>query len=58
MLSENKCVMCKHFIFDFSFDHKCKACPKGIPDDVFNDNSEHKGCKSDICGFEHKHNDE
>ena len=58
MLSENKCVMCKHFIFDFSFEHKCNAYPKGIPDDIFNDNSEDKNCKSKICNFEYKINKE
>ncbi len=54
MLSECKCVMCEHWLFDFSFKHKCKAYPDGIPDEVFNDNSDDKNCKSDVCNFEYK----
>ena len=48
VLSECKCVMCKYFIFDFSFEHKCKAFPNGIPDDVFNNNSDDKVCKDNF----------
>ena len=40
--------MCKYFIFDFSFEHKCKAFPNGIPDDVFNNNSDDKVCKDNF----------
>lgn len=56
MVGENKCCVCKHFIFDGSWDRKCKAYPKGIPDSIFNDNSKGKNCKSDICNFEYKSN--
>lgn len=52
MLSENKCVMCKHFIFDFSFEHKCKAYPNGIPDDIFKEDRTHVDCKCNDYHFE------
>ena len=54
MLMENKCVMCKHFIFDFSFEHKCKAYPEGIPDDIFLEDVSHTDCKSQNYHFEMK----
>lgn len=54
MLKENKCALCKHFMFDGSWIRKCKAYPNGIPDDIFNDNSVSKDCKSQICNFEYK----
>lgn len=34
MLKENKCALCKHFIFDRTWIRKCKAYPNGIPDDI------------------------
>ena len=54
MLKENKCAMCKHFILDRTWIRKCKAYPNGIPDDIFDDNSVNKDCKSQICNFEYK----
>lgn len=54
MLSEFKCLMCEHWIFDFSFERKCKAYPNGIPDNVFNDNSENKDCKVEGFSFSFK----
>ena len=53
MLKENKCALCKYFIFDGSWDRKCKAYPNGIPDDIFKDNSPNKDCKSEICNFKY-----
>lgn len=47
MLTERKCVMCKHFIFDFTFEHKCKAYPKGIPDEIFKEDTSHPDCNPD-----------
>lgn len=58
MLYECKCVMCKHFVFDFSFEHKCEAYPNEMPDSVFKDNSDNKDCHSDICNFEYKQNED
>ena len=58
MLSECKCVMCEHFIFDFTFTHKCKAYPNGIPEEIFNDNKDDKNCHSEICNFEYKQNND
>ncbi len=52
MLTEHKCVMCKHFIFDFTFEHKCKAYPKGIPDEIFKEDRSHPDCKSKDYHFE------
>ena len=57
MLSECKCVMCEHWTFDFSFEHKCKAYPNGIPDDIFADNSDNKNCKADGYNFKMKPKD-
>lgn len=54
MLKENKCALCKYFIFDDTWDRKCKAYPNGIPDDIFKDNSPNKDCKSEICNFKYK----
>lgn len=55
MLKERKCLICKYLIRDNgTFDHRCKAYPKGIPDDIFDDNSANKDCKSQICNFEYK----
>ena len=54
MLKENKCALCKHFIFDRTWIRKCKAYPNGIPDDIFDDNSVNKDGKSQICNFEYK----
>ena len=54
MLKENKCALRKHFIFDRTWIRKCKAYPNGIPDDIFDDNSANKDCKSQICNFEYK----
>lgn len=56
MLRENKCLMCKYFIFDFSFEHKCKAYPNGIPENIFNEDSSHKDCKHNEYHFEKKEN--
>lgn len=59
MLKEYKCLLCKHLTRDYDmFNHRCKAYPKGIPDDIFNDNSDNKDCKSGICNFEYKSNNE
>lgn len=52
MLTEHICLRCKHYIFDFSFEHKCAFYPKGIPDKVFNDNIYDKICKEGRKGFE------
>lgn len=56
MLKERKCLMCKYFFRDdkLLFEHKCKAYPDGIPDDIFKDNSSNKDCKSEICNFKYK----
>ena len=54
MLSECKCAMCKHFVFDFTFTPKCKAYPNGIPQKIFKDNRDNKNCQSEICNFEYK----
>lgn len=55
MLKERKCLMCMHLIRDNDFfNHRCKAYPKGIPVDIYNDNSVSKNCKSQICNFEYK----
>lgn len=56
MLKETKCLVCKHFDYTVStcFHHVCKAYLKGIPDDIFDDNSANKDCKSQICNFEYK----
>ena len=49
MLKERKCLICKYLIRDYDvFNHRCKAYPKGIPDDIFDDNSANKDCKSQI----------
>lgn len=52
MLSEKKCVLCKHFIFDFSFEHKCKAYPNGIPDKIFNEDTNSVECNNPDFHFE------
>lgn len=51
MLKEVKCLFCKHFDFYKSncFNHICQAYPNGIPDEVFQDNSDDKDCK--VKGF-------
>lgn len=54
VLTEHKCVMCKHFIFDFTFEHKCRAYPKGIPDEIFKEDRSHPDCKSKDYHFEQK----
>ena len=47
--------MCEHLIRDKDiFNHRCKAYFNGIPDEIFNDNSDDKNCKSDVCSFEYK----
>ena len=56
MLKECKCVMCKHYIFDFTFEHKCKAYPKGIPDYIFDQDRSHKECDCKDYHFEMKEN--
>lgn len=55
MIKETKCLMCEHLIRDKDiFNHRCKAYFNGIPDEIFNDNSDDKNCKSDVCSFEYK----
>ena len=36
MLKERKCLMCKYLFRDekLLFEHKCKAYPDGIPDEI------------------------
>lgn len=47
MLKEIKCLMCENFDFSVSncFNHICRIYPNGIPDDVFEDNSDNKVCR-------------
>ena len=54
MLTEIKCLLCKHLLRDNEdvFEHKCAAYPKGIPSDVLQDNSEDKKCKVNGYCFE------
>lgn len=54
MLKERKCLMCKHLMIDrpISWEHKCKAYPDGIPEDIYNDDSNNKNCNNDMFSFE------
>lgn len=54
MLSENKCLVCKHYLKSGLWEHRCKAHLNGIPDDVFNDNSNNKHCNSTEYSFEYR----
>lgn len=52
MLKERKCMMCKYYIFDFTFEHKCKAYPNGIPKEMLEEDTSHPDCKSKDYHFE------
>ena len=55
LLSETKCLVCKNFKINSGLgEYKCKAYPDGIPNDIFEDNSNNKNCKSNICSFEYR----
>ena len=53
MLKENKCLLCKHYVFNNKnpFAHECKAYPNGIPKEIFNDNRNNKKCKNEKYSF-------
>ena len=45
-------MMCKYYIFDFTFEHKCKAYPNGIPKEMLEEDTSHPDCKSKDYHFE------
>ena len=58
MLKERKCLMCKYLFRDkkLLFEHKCKAYPDGIPDEILEEDSSHVDCKSKDYHFEQNAN--
>lgn len=56
VLKERKCLMCKHFFGnkEFLFEHKCKAYPDGIPNELLEEDMSHTDCKNKDYHFEKK----
>lgn len=56
MLKECKCLLCKNYIYDRNnyFEHKCNAYPKGIPDEIFNEDCSHTDCRNKNFHYERK----
>ena len=48
--------MCKHFFGnkEFLFEHKCKAYPDGIPNELLEEDMSHTDCKNKDYHFEKK----
>lgn len=54
MLKERKCLMCKNYKRDKKnlFVHRCKAYPRGIPDDILDQDTSQIDCNNKYHHFE------